>query len=467
MHQQSQDNTDATRDLARFWTDNPRFSGLPAGHWMSIVVQTAEQHGLTLEDTVEAMALTGIALHDAFLDCWTWKYRYQLLRPVTFVHRYIDPAWTTWVNTPQFPEYTSGHSVASRAASTVLTDLLGELPFEDTDALAHGRRRGADPPLRDASPTPPTRPRSRGCTAGSTTRWPSRTARRRATRSAPSSSPGCTPAARLTGTPRAALPRTAVTQEKPCAAAARALAVLGLGLPLVVGGAGAASAAVTPLPPGLPPDVSSSRTSYQTANVSWTEVDATADDPVPGNWHLGNLFVQRSGYGLDVFGSIDDFECEPGETPGGGGHGIAPGEPSPEGVVRQPGHPLPERLSPTLGLTVDIPGGTVRLRGTLVASAGGHDGPGRRARPSRRRPHLEEGRQLLPVPALRGRGRTTPRKFSSSTRGLGWQASMIRHARPDELHRRRRRRVLRQLRAVHRAHARSLEGPRRGLTRGS
>ena len=47
------------------------------------------------------------------------------------MRRYIDPDWATFVNSPQFPEYTSGHSVASRAASTVLTDLLGTFAYVD------------------------------------------------------------------------------------------------------------------------------------------------------------------------------------------------------------------------------------------------------------------------------------------------------------------------------------------------
>lgn len=86
---------------------------------------------MDLGTTVEVFARTGVALHEAFLSCWTWKYRLNLLRPVTYVRRHIDPAWSTFVNTPQFPEYTSGHSVASRAASTVLTELLGDVSFTD------------------------------------------------------------------------------------------------------------------------------------------------------------------------------------------------------------------------------------------------------------------------------------------------------------------------------------------------
>jgi hypothetical protein len=123
--------TDEQRSIARFWTDNPLLSGLPSGHWMLTVLQFSRQQGLTLPAVLEAYARLGVTLYDAFLNCWTWKYRFNLLRPVTYVRRYIDPSWNTFVNTPQFPEYTSGHSVASRAASTVLTELLGSVPYLD------------------------------------------------------------------------------------------------------------------------------------------------------------------------------------------------------------------------------------------------------------------------------------------------------------------------------------------------
>lgn len=127
--------TQAQRETAMFWRDNPHTSGLPSGHWMQIARQVCEQRGLTLAQSVEAYARTGIALHDAFLNCWTWKYRYNLIRPVDYVHDHIDPSWTTWVATPPFPEYTSGHSVASAAAATVLTDLLGAIGFTDVNAV--------------------------------------------------------------------------------------------------------------------------------------------------------------------------------------------------------------------------------------------------------------------------------------------------------------------------------------------
>jgi PAP2 superfamily len=75
----------------------------------------------------------GVALSDAFICCWETKYRYNVLRPITYVRRQIDPDGGDPLPlvTPPFPEYTSGHSVQSGAAATVLTERLGELAFTD------------------------------------------------------------------------------------------------------------------------------------------------------------------------------------------------------------------------------------------------------------------------------------------------------------------------------------------------
>ena len=136
---QSAANTADQVAIARFWTDNPRLSGLPSGHWFLLYGSlAADPLGLDLSRTLEGFVRLGVALHDAFLNCWTWKYRYNLIRPVSYVHDHIDPTWVTLVNTPQFPEYTSGHSVASGAAETVLTELHGSFAFID----ATGEPRG-------------------------------------------------------------------------------------------------------------------------------------------------------------------------------------------------------------------------------------------------------------------------------------------------------------------------------------
>ena len=143
-------NTDEHRAIARFWTDNPGSftpplgtpTGLPSGHWMQIAAQSLALRGARLDLAVETLATTGIALHDAFLNCWTWKYHYRLLRPVTYLNRHVDAGWSSYVNSPQFPEHTSGHSVASPAAAAVLTARLGTFAFTDRshDVRGHAPR---------------------------------------------------------------------------------------------------------------------------------------------------------------------------------------------------------------------------------------------------------------------------------------------------------------------------------------
>jgi membrane-associated phospholipid phosphatase len=133
--------TDQQREIATFWTDNARLSGTPAGHWMLIAKDMTDRFGLSLAGAAEVYAVLAVALADAFLSCWQEKYRTNLLRPDAYIRAHIDPAWRPFVATPVFPEYTSGHSVASRAAATVLTQLLGAVSFTDNTHAARTRLR--------------------------------------------------------------------------------------------------------------------------------------------------------------------------------------------------------------------------------------------------------------------------------------------------------------------------------------
>ena len=117
--------------IARFWADNPGQTGTPPGHWISITGQIATANKLSLETAAEAYARVGLAVADSFISCWDAKFVHNLLRPITYINDVIDPAWLPLLPTPPFPEYTSGHSVQSGAAATVLTDLLGARAFND------------------------------------------------------------------------------------------------------------------------------------------------------------------------------------------------------------------------------------------------------------------------------------------------------------------------------------------------
>ena len=93
----------------------------------------------SFEDTVYAYTKTSIALFDGFISCWDEKYRSNLIRPETLINQHIDENWKPILQTPPFPEYSSGHSVVSGASATVLTDIFGDnFKFLDDTELPYG-----------------------------------------------------------------------------------------------------------------------------------------------------------------------------------------------------------------------------------------------------------------------------------------------------------------------------------------
>lgn len=126
VYQTSKTLTDEQKSIARFWSDDAMLSYTPPGHWTAILNQAAAEKAMGLTDHVEALARMGIAMADAFIGCWAAKMQYDLIRPVTYIKKVIDPAWETMLTTPPFPEYPSGHSTQSAAAAALLTHLFGE-----------------------------------------------------------------------------------------------------------------------------------------------------------------------------------------------------------------------------------------------------------------------------------------------------------------------------------------------------
>ncbi len=133
--------SDEQKAIARFWSDDPMLSMTPPGHWVSIALQVAERADLSLEDNVDLLARMGVAMSDAFVGCWNAKYAYNLLRPITYIRKNIDPKWDPILNTPPFPEYPSGHSTVSGAMGAVMTAFFGEnYTFEDKTGSPDGRK---------------------------------------------------------------------------------------------------------------------------------------------------------------------------------------------------------------------------------------------------------------------------------------------------------------------------------------
>ena len=131
-------------EIAMFWDCNP-FAlqqvghlefGLkkisPGGHWMGITGIASKKQKLSLGKTAYAHAIVSLGMCDAFVSCWNNKYKFNRVRPVTAIQKLLDREWTPLLQTPPFPEYTSGHSVISTVSATILTHLFGD-NFSFTD----------------------------------------------------------------------------------------------------------------------------------------------------------------------------------------------------------------------------------------------------------------------------------------------------------------------------------------------
>ncbi|MBN09606.1 MAG: phosphatidic acid phosphatase [Flavobacteriaceae bacterium] len=143
--------TDEQLEMAKFWDCNPYVTHhrghamfatkkiTPGGHWIGITGVATRQTKSDFAMTINAYANVSIALFDAFISCWDEKWKTIVVRPETIINKYYDEEWLPKLQTPPFPEYTSGHSVISRAAAITLTSIYGEkFAFIDTTERKYG-----------------------------------------------------------------------------------------------------------------------------------------------------------------------------------------------------------------------------------------------------------------------------------------------------------------------------------------
>lgn len=156
--------TDEQRAIAAFWDCNPYVMNVqghtmfatkkmsPGGHWMGITRLASRQARADAVQSAEAYVRVAIALYDGFLSAWDEKYRSAVIRPETVINASMDEAWQPLLQTPPFPEYPSGHSVISNAASVVLSTLYGErFSYTDSTEQAYGLPSRAFASFRDAA----------------------------------------------------------------------------------------------------------------------------------------------------------------------------------------------------------------------------------------------------------------------------------------------------------------------------
>lgn len=146
----SQNLTEEQKTIASYWDDNPfvmQHTGhlmyankkiTPGGHWMGITAIACRKSNADAVKTAQAYCLTSAALLDGFISCWEAKYFYEYVRPITLINAWHNRDWNSYLQTPPFPEYTSGHSTITSASAEVLSAIFGDnFAFHDNSDSAY------------------------------------------------------------------------------------------------------------------------------------------------------------------------------------------------------------------------------------------------------------------------------------------------------------------------------------------
>jgi len=132
--------TQSEKEAAIWWGDDPDESFTPPGHSYYITNIAVKSKKSNLIEAASAFARVGIAVSDAFVKCWKWKYHYFSERPNTFIPRYIDEEWESFWPDPPFPCFPSGHAIQASSAASVLSNYFGN-EFTFIDSAHVGRER--------------------------------------------------------------------------------------------------------------------------------------------------------------------------------------------------------------------------------------------------------------------------------------------------------------------------------------
>jgi VCPO second helical-bundle domain len=115
-------------DIGYFWADSGPVL------WQNALRYISRNYLNDIGASARMYALAEAALADAQIACWESKYFYNFWRPITAIRLgdqdgnreiKLDPDWQPLINTPNFPEYPSGHASTSGAVSHMLRLFFG------------------------------------------------------------------------------------------------------------------------------------------------------------------------------------------------------------------------------------------------------------------------------------------------------------------------------------------------------
>jgi hypothetical protein len=120
--------TPAQTDLAYFYSGN-----IPA-QWNGALRGIATRYLRRTGDSARLFALASMATADSIISSWDSKVHYRFWRPVTAIveadhdgnpHTISDASWQPLINTPNYPDYTSGANVVAGAMTRTLELFFG------------------------------------------------------------------------------------------------------------------------------------------------------------------------------------------------------------------------------------------------------------------------------------------------------------------------------------------------------
>ncbi len=110
--------------MADYFKDVPGYGAGGGFVWcLQEALRTAKP---TLDQAALTFAKVGMATHDVTLVLFRNKYVFNTMRPITYIRSYIDPAWNTYIPTPNHPEFPSGHATSNGAILTMMSNSFGE-----------------------------------------------------------------------------------------------------------------------------------------------------------------------------------------------------------------------------------------------------------------------------------------------------------------------------------------------------
>ncbi len=140
VYKKEQTLTREEKEAAIWWGDDPDVTFTPPGHSYYIATLVVEEKNPDLITTAEAYAKTAMAVADAFIKCWEWKYQFFSERANTYIPQFIDQEWESFWPDPPFPAFPSGHAIQAAASATILEKTFGK-EFVFIDRAHEGRER--------------------------------------------------------------------------------------------------------------------------------------------------------------------------------------------------------------------------------------------------------------------------------------------------------------------------------------